>query len=69
MKSENRLLTGPAGQIEVLIDQPAAPRGIALVAHPHPLGGGSNTNKVVHTIARALVSLGYSCLLYTSRCV
>jgi len=61
MNSTQRLLDGPAGRIEVLVDQPAAPRGLALIAHPHPLGGGSNTNKVVHTLARSFLALGYAC--------
>lgn len=60
MKTEHLLIDGPAGRIEITIDNPSAPTGIALVAHPHPLGGGANTNKVVHTMARTLASLGYS---------
>jgi len=36
-----------------------AARGIALVAHPHPLFGGSLDNKVAQTLARALAELGY----------
>ena len=34
-------------------------RGIALVAHPHPLFGGSLDNKVVQTLARSLAELGF----------
>ncbi len=34
-------------------------RGVALVAHPHPLFGGSLDNKVAQTLARALAELGY----------
>ena len=55
-------LTGPAGQMECVLDQPdglRAPRGIALVAHPHPLYGGTMDNKVAQTLARAFVGLGY----------
>ena len=60
MASEQRLVAGGAGSIEVLIDRPAkAPRGLALVAHPHPLFGGTADNKVVQTVARALVQLGF----------
>jgi alpha/beta superfamily hydrolase len=60
MASEQRLVTGRAGAIELFIDRPAqAPRGMALVAHPHPLFGGTADNKVVQTIARALVQLGF----------
>lgn len=46
-------INGPAGVIEVLVENPGAPRGIALVCHPHPLFGGTNTNKVTHALARA----------------
>ena len=54
-------LAGPAGRIEVAIDRPegGAVRGGALIAHPHPLFGGTLDNKVVQTLARAFVELGY----------
>lgn len=53
-------LTGAAGQIECALDVPeGAPRGIALVAHPHPLFGGTMENKVVATLDRAFVGVGY----------
>lgn len=52
-------VAGPVGPIEVIVENPGSPRGIALVAHPHPLGGGANTNKVAYTLARTFVSLGY----------
>ncbi len=55
-------LRGPAGMIETLIESPAEPRGIALVCHPHPLFGGSNQNKVTHTLASTFVRLGYAAL-------
>jgi len=52
---------GPAGRIECAVDDPAgSPRGIALIAHPHPLFGGTLDNKVVQTLARAFVELGYA---------
>lgn len=57
--TETLSLRGPDGVIEALADAPANLRGIALVCHPHPLYGGANTNKVVHTLARTLSSLGY----------
>lgn len=54
-------VAGPAGRLECAVDEPAgAARGIALIAHPHPLHGGSLDNKVVQTLARALVELGYA---------
>ena len=53
-------LTGTAGNMECLLDLPAsAPRGIALVAHPHPLYGGTMDNKVTQTLARTFTTLGY----------
>ena len=58
--SEAFTLTGHAGVMECLLDLPAeAPRGIALVAHPHPLYGGTMDNKVTQTLARTFVGLGY----------
>ncbi|MBA5686143.1 alpha/beta hydrolase [Rugamonas apoptosis] len=58
--SEKFTLQGGAGQMEGLIDFPKqAPRGIALVAHPHPLYGGTMDNKVAQTLARTFVGLGY----------
>ena len=41
VREEKVLIDGPVGKIEILIDNPGAPRGIALVAHPHPIGGGA----------------------------
>ena len=53
-------VAGPAGRIECAVDEPQGEaRGVALIAHPHPLYGGTLDNKVVQTLARALVELGY----------
>jgi len=58
--SEKFTLQGNAGLMEGLIDLPAGePKGIALVAHPHPLYGGTMENKVAQTLARTFVTLGY----------
>jgi alpha/beta superfamily hydrolase len=56
-------MQGHAGLMEGLIDLPPdgrKPRGIALVAHPHPLYGGTMENKITQTLARAFVALGYA---------
>jgi alpha/beta superfamily hydrolase len=58
--SDKFTLQGGAGSMECLLDLPnEAPRGIALVAHPHPLYGGTMDNKVAATLARTFVALGY----------
>jgi hypothetical protein len=57
---EKIVVDGPAGKIDVIMERPDAPRGIALIAHPHPMGGGANTNKVAYTLAKTFVSLGYA---------
>jgi len=59
---EKILLDGPAGKIDVIVENPGAPRGIALIGHPHPLFGGGNTNKVVQTLARTFTQLEYVAL-------
>lgn len=60
--TEPALINGPDGSIELLIDAPATVKGLALVAHPHPLFGGANTNKIAHTLARTFRDLGYAAL-------
>ena len=59
--TRRELIAGPAGKIECVVDEPGgSARGIALVAHPHPLFGGTLDNKVAQTLARAFVDLGYT---------
>jgi len=54
-------IDGAAGALECALDLPdGAPRGLALVAHPHPLYGGTMDNKVAQTLARAFVALGHA---------
>ena len=58
--TRREFVAGPAGRIECAVDAPDGPsRGAALVAHPHPLFGGTLDNKVAQTLARAFVDLGY----------
>ena len=57
---ERIFVDGGAGRIETVLDRPdGEPRGVALVAHPHPLYGGTLDNKVVQTLAKTFVELGY----------
>src|SRR3954463_3035263 len=60
--TRREFVAGPAGRIECAVDAregegPA--RGAALIAHPHPQFGGTLDNKVVQTLARSFVELGY----------
>lgn len=67
-KTRHELWDGKAGTIEVSIDEPAAaPKGLAVIAHPHPLFGGTKDNKVVQTLARAFLQLGYLTLRFNFR--
>jgi alpha/beta superfamily hydrolase len=60
--TELLVVRGPAGDIDVALDRPAGtPAGVAVITHPHPLYGGTRDNKVVQTLARALVQLGFAC--------
>lgn len=55
----NLLIPASHGQLEAIIKEPREPRrGVAVVAHPHPLGGGTMHNKVVFRIAAGLVDAG-----------
>ena len=62
-------LQGGAGVVEALLDVPAdAPvRGTAVIAHPHPLFGGTMQNKVVQTLARAFVQCGWQAVRFNFR--
>ena len=58
--TRREFVAGAAGRIECAVDDPEGPpKGVALVAHPHPLYGGTLDNKVVQTLAREFVELGY----------
>ena len=60
--------SGPAGPLECVVDGPAdAPKGLAVVCHPHPLFGGTMDNKVVQTLSRALVQLGWKTVRFNFR--
>jgi uncharacterized protein len=68
-KIESLFVEGPAGRLEALIEEPedGAPRGTALVCHPHPQYGGTMHNKVVHRIARGLRRTGNAVLRFNYR--
>ena len=61
-------VAGPAGMIECAIDAPAGePLGTAVLCHPHPQHGGTMDNKVVQTLARAFVQLGWRSVRFNFR--
>lgn len=63
IRTQRHLIAGPAGSLEIAVDLPEGPiHGLALAAHPHPLFGGSLDNKVVQTLARAMVGQGLACV-------
>ncbi|CAB5718969.1 Predicted hydrolase of the alpha/beta-hydrolase fold [Delftia tsuruhatensis] len=69
-QTERLTLTGGAGAVEALRDAPAPDvpaRGVAIIAHPHPLFGGTMDNKVVQTLARAFVQCGYTAVRFNFR--
>jgi uncharacterized protein len=66
--AERRTIEGPVGPIEVVSNVPDAPlSGIALVAHPHPLQGGTLDNKVAQTLAKTFHALGYAAVRFNFR--
>lgn len=71
LNPQSRLLSldGPAGSLEVVVDAPpdAPARGVAVICHPHPLHGGTMDNKVVQTLARAFLQLGYRAVRFNFR--
>jgi uncharacterized protein len=70
LKTLKTSIVGPAGSLEVQID-PADPsvayRGLAIVAHPHPLYGGDMNNKVVQTLAKAFMAGGWQAVRFNFR--
>lgn len=52
------LIDGAAGKIEVTSRIPPAARAVAVIAHPHPLYGGTMDNKVITTLAKAFEEAG-----------
>ncbi len=67
--TQRQQIQGPAGAIECAVDAPAdrVPRGVAVLCHPHPVHGGTMDNKVVQTLARAFVQLGYRTVRFNFR--
>jgi uncharacterized protein len=62
--SGNLFIPVEHGQLEAILKEPwqGPPRAVALVLHPHPLGGGTMHNKVVFRAAAALNEAGLTTL-------
>jgi alpha/beta superfamily hydrolase len=58
---------GAAGRIEVASAIPDAPRAVAVIAHPHPLFGGTMENKVITTLARSFLESGAATFRFNFR--
>jgi alpha/beta superfamily hydrolase len=64
----NLFVPAPHGQLEAILKEPEGERrGIGIVCHPHPLGGGTMHNKVVFRAAAGLVDAGLTTLRFNFR--
>lgn len=67
-QTEKSTIAGAAGLIEIAVDAPAgSSKGVAVIAHPHPLFGGTMDNKVVQTLARAFTQCGWTAVRFNFR--
>lgn len=62
-------LTGPAGSLEAILDEPEREpiRAAVVFAHPHPQYGGTMHTKVVYQGAKALSRIGCAVLRFNFR--
>ena len=62
-------IDGPVGRLEAVLEVAPehAPIGSVVVCHPHPQQGGTLQNKVVHTLARSFMRLGFAALRFNFR--
>jgi alpha/beta superfamily hydrolase len=71
--SENTIINGAVGAIEVIIDSIGSPLStndsdyVAVCCHPHPQHGGAMTNKVIYTASRTIAGLGIVSLRFNFR--
>lgn len=62
------LIPASHGHLEAILREPSGERrGVALICHPHPLGGGTMHNKVVFRVAAGLVDAGLATLKFNFR--
>jgi len=67
--AEMLTIAGPVGPLEVIVETPpgSAAENVAVICHPHPLYGGTMTNKVVHMLAKACNELGLPSVRFNYR--
>jgi len=64
----NLYIPASVGQLEAILKEPyCAAKGVAVVCHPHPLGGGTMHNKVVFRTAAGLIDAGLITLRFNFR--
>jgi len=64
----NLFIPASHGQLEAILKEPADDlKGVGLVCHPHPLGGGTMHNKVVFRTAAGLLDAGLATLRFNFR--
>ena len=71
-QTQRRQIAGPAGEIECAIDEPTLAdgqslRGVVVICHPNPTQGGTMDNKVVQTVARGFLHMGYRTVRFNFR--
>jgi uncharacterized protein len=68
-RSEKIIIPGPAGDLEALLALPTNNDSnfVAIICHPHPLYGGSMTNKVITTVAKACDELNMTTIRFNYR--
>ncbi|MDR1528942.1 MAG: alpha/beta hydrolase [Burkholderiales bacterium] len=64
---DRHIIDGPAGALEIAVNTQDDPRGIALIAHPNPLEGGTLDNKIVYTLAKTFFSFGFVAVRFNYR--
>ncbi len=71
LRQEKRVVVdGVVGKLEIKINKPPhvyAAKGCMVVAHPHPMHGGTMDNKVIHTLARASLAADHVALRFNFR--
>jgi alpha/beta superfamily hydrolase len=68
VSQQNLVFPGSSGLLEGVLHLPdAAPRAVAVVAHPLPTMGGTMDNKVVTTLTKTFAELGFAALRFNFR--